>query len=561
MGRWAARRGVLPPRAACRRRWKTASSIRPGLAERASRLRWPPVEPADLITVDPSADALAGAFVDAGFEIHLVGGTVRDALLGRESDDLDFATDARPDDVLNLLRGRAEATWTTGIEFGTIGAQIDGKRFEITTFRADRYDRVSRNPEIEFGDNLLDDLRRRDFTMNAMALSLPDRTFHDPFGGLADLARGVVRTPATPEESFADDPLRMLRAVRFVAQLDGYNGVPMDVDADVLAAMKTMAPQLGRITAERVQAELTKLLLGANPHAGLVLLTESGLAEVVLPELPQLKMATDEHGQHKDVYAHTLQVLDQAIDLEPEAWRTTRIAGSHAKSGRAGRAGPGAALGRAAARHRQARHPSVRGRRAGQLPSPRGRRGADGQGPADRAAVPQGADRGRLPARLPAPALLRLRRGRMDRRGRAALRDRRRPAARPAEQAGPLRLHHPQPAQGGDAGRQLRQPGPADRVPAHPGGDGEHPSRPGRQRDHADPGHPGRADWSGARTASCSTCAWNVARSTTTRRSPSSGAGRPSSSQPAQDLSSGAVVRPPPRRRRSERGSVGTRGC
>ena len=276
------------------------------------------MEPADLITVDPSADAVARTFVEAGFEIHLVGGTVRDALLGRESDDLDFATDARPDSVLKLLRGRAEATWTTGIEFGTIGAQIDGKRFEITTFRADQYDRVSRNPAIEFGDNLLDDLRRRDFTMNAMALSLPDRTFHDPFGGLADLARGIVRTPATPEESFADDPLRMLRAVRFVAQLDGYNGVPMDVDADVLAAMKTMAPQLARITAERVQAELSKLLLGANPHAGLVLLTDSGLAEIVLPELPQLKMATDEHGQHKDVYAHTLQVLDQAMDLEPE---------------------------------------------------------------------------------------------------------------------------------------------------------------------------------------------------------------------------------------------------
>ena len=276
------------------------------------------MEPADLIDVDTSADALARAFVAAGFQLHLVGGTVRDALLGRPSDDLDFATDARPDDVLALLKGRAEATWTTGIEFGTIGAQIDGKRFEITTFRADRYDRVSRNPEIVFGDNLADDLRRRDFTMNAMALSLPDRTFHDPFGGLADLARGVVRTPATAEESFADDPLRMLRAARFVAQLDGVNGVPMDVDADVLVAMKAMAAQLERITAERVQVELTKLLLGANPHAGLVLLTESGLADVVLPELPKLKMATDEHGQHKDVYAHTLQVLDQAIGLETE---------------------------------------------------------------------------------------------------------------------------------------------------------------------------------------------------------------------------------------------------
>jgi poly(A) polymerase len=279
------------------------------------------VEPPDLIDVDPSADALARVFVAAAFTLHLVGGTVRDALLGRPSDDLDFATDARPDDVLTLLtspRVRAEATWTTGIAFGTVGAQIDGKRFEITTFRADRYDRVTRNPEIVYGDNLADDLRRRDFTMNAMALSLPDRTFHDPFGGLADLARGVIRTPATAEESFADDPLRMLRAARFVAQLDGLNGVPMDVEADVLAAMKAMAPQLERITAERVQVELSKLMLGANPHAGLVLLTDSGLADVVLPELPKLKMTTDEHGQHKDVYAHTLQVLDQATDLEAE---------------------------------------------------------------------------------------------------------------------------------------------------------------------------------------------------------------------------------------------------
>ena len=276
------------------------------------------MEPADLIDVDASADALARVFRAAGFQLHLVGGTVRDALLGRPSDDLDFATDARPDDVLAVVRSRADATWTTGIEFGTVGAQIEGKRFEITTFRADRYDRVSRNPQILFGDTLSDDLRRRDFTMNAMALSLPDRTFHDPFGGLADLARGVVRTPATAEESFADDPLRMLRAARFVAQLDGVNGVPMDVDADVLAAMKAMAGQLGRITPERVQAELTKLLLGANPRAGLVLLTDSGLADVVLPELPKLKMAIDEHGQHKDVYAHTLQVLDQAIALETE---------------------------------------------------------------------------------------------------------------------------------------------------------------------------------------------------------------------------------------------------
>ena len=274
------------------------------------------MDPADLIAVDPAADELAGIFDAAGHQLHLVGGTVRDALLGRPSDDLDFATDARPETVLSLLQEQAQAVWTTGIAFGTVGAQVRGRRCEITTFRADSYDRVSRNPEVRYGTSLADDLRRRDFTMNAMALSLPRREFHDPFGGLADLARGLLRTPATPEESFADDPLRMLRAVRFVAQLDGLNAVPFDVDGDVLIAMRAMGPQLARVTPERVQAELAKLLLGRAPHAGLVLLTDSGLADVVLPELPALKMAADEHGQHKDVYAHTLQVLDQAIELE-----------------------------------------------------------------------------------------------------------------------------------------------------------------------------------------------------------------------------------------------------
>jgi poly(A) polymerase len=274
------------------------------------------VDPAALISVDPAALELGLAFAQAGHQLHLVGGTVRDALLGRPSDDLDFSTDARPERVLEIVAPLASGTWTTGIAFGTVGVQVQGRRCEITTFRADRYDRITRNPEVVFGDNLLDDLRRRDFTMNAMALSLPARVFADPFGGLADLARGLLRTPATPQESFADDPLRMLRAVRFVAQLDGVNGVPLDVDSDVLVAMKAMASQLARITAERVQAELNKLLLAPSPRAGLVLLVDSGLAEVVLPELPRLRMAADEHGQHKDVYAHTLQVLEQAIDLE-----------------------------------------------------------------------------------------------------------------------------------------------------------------------------------------------------------------------------------------------------
>jgi poly(A) polymerase len=269
--------------------------------------------PADLIPVPPAAAALGAAFAAAGHQLHLVGGSVRDALAGRPVEDLDFTTDARPDEVLAVVGPVASTTWTTGIEFGTIGAQVQGRMCEITTFRADRYDRVSRNPEVVYGDSLADDLLRRDFTMNAMALSVTgDKVFTDPHGGLADLARGVLRTPSRPEESFADDPLRMLRAARFVSTLG------VTVADDVRAALVALAPELGRITAERVQVELSKLLLGAHPRAGLELAVDTGLCDVVLPELPALRMAADEHGQHKDVYAHTLQVLEQAIDLEDE---------------------------------------------------------------------------------------------------------------------------------------------------------------------------------------------------------------------------------------------------
>jgi poly(A) polymerase len=265
--------------------------------------------PADLIAIPDEAQRLGAAFAQAGHELHLVGGTVRDALMGRPDDDLDFTTDARPPELLRIVEPLGP-TWTTGIEFGTVGVQVGDRQCEITTFRADRYDRQSRKPEVAYGDSLLDDLRRRDFTMNAMALSVPDRVFADPFSGLADLVRGVLRTPSTPEESFADDPLRMLRAARFVSTLG------ITVAPEVQAAMTAMAGEIARISVERVQVELTKLLLGAAPRAGLQLLVDTGLAEHVLPELPALRMAADEHGQHKDVYAHTLQVLDQAIDLE-----------------------------------------------------------------------------------------------------------------------------------------------------------------------------------------------------------------------------------------------------
>jgi poly(A) polymerase len=277
------------------------------------------MNPAELIPVAPAVAALGERFAAAGHQLHLVGGTVRDALLHRAGEDVDLATDAHPDEALALLKQAATATWTIGIEYGTVGGQLRGQdasqRVEITTFRADRYDRVRRHPQVAFATSLHDDLKRRDFTMNAMALSVVGREFADPFGGLADLARGLLRTPATPQESFADDPLRMLRAARFAAQISG-PGLHLEVAGGVRDAIVAMAPELGRITAERVQAELTKLLLGAEPEAGLRLLVDTGLADVVLPELPALRMESDEHGQHKDVYAHTLQVLRQAIDAE-----------------------------------------------------------------------------------------------------------------------------------------------------------------------------------------------------------------------------------------------------
>ena len=276
---------------------------------------------AALIDVPPVADELGRRFAAGGHELHLVGGPVRDALLGRgPGSDLDFTTDARPERVLQLVAGWAEATWTTGIAYGTVGLSRRGARLEITTYRADRYDRVSRNPIVEYGTSLEGDLLRRDFTVNAMALSVPDHAFTDPFGGLRDLAAKRLRTPATPEESFADDPLRMLRACRFVSQLG------LIPDPDVVAAMTSMAAQISRITAERVQGELTKLLLGRYPRQGLELLVGTGLAAWVLPELPALRMEIDEHHQHKDVYAHTLTVLEQAIALESSPDLTLRMA-------------------------------------------------------------------------------------------------------------------------------------------------------------------------------------------------------------------------------------------
>jgi poly(A) polymerase len=270
-----------------------------------------------LVDLSPVLTELGARFTAAGFEAHLVGGSVRDALLAAGSGssgvpgDLDVTTDARPEQVLDLLRGWAGSTWNTGIAFGTVGAEVRGVRLEITTFRADRYDRESRNPEVAWGTSLVDDLARRDFTVNAMAVSLgADRTVTDPFGGLGDLLARRLRTPGAAADSFADDPLRMLRAVRFVAQL---GLVPVE---DVVEAMTAMSGELARITPERVQAELSKTLLQDSPRAALELFVSTGLADVVLPELPALRMEIDEHHQHKDVYAHSLTVLDHAIALE-----------------------------------------------------------------------------------------------------------------------------------------------------------------------------------------------------------------------------------------------------
>lgn len=298
----------ISPRAAQPKGASPRGSGRP--PDRLSELQRTAV--ADLLRIAPVADDLGDRFTAAGHQLHLVGGSVRDALLGRLEDDLDFTTDARPEQVLRLIKGWAESTWQTGIEFGTVGLAKGGFRLEITTFRSDLYDGETRNPEVTFGDTLQGDLLRRDFAVNAMAVSLPGHVFTDPFGGLGQLAARVLDTPGTPEQSFRDDPLRMLRAARFVSQL-GFH--PAD---RVVAAMTAMAGEIDRITPERVGAELVKLMLGEYPKDGLRLLTDTGLADRILPELPALRLERDEHHQHKDVYEHTLTVLDQATAQETD---------------------------------------------------------------------------------------------------------------------------------------------------------------------------------------------------------------------------------------------------
>jgi poly(A) polymerase len=278
-------------------------------------------------TNSPKVTALASAFQAAGHELYLVGGSVRDALLGRLGNDLDFTTSARPDEIEKLVKPLAKATWDVGRAYGTIAALLvddpedaeEGKeednqpkewQVEITTFRADTYTSDSRKPEVIFGDHLAGDLIRRDFTVNAMAVDMYTGKLLDPFRGLDDLELRTIRTPAAPEISFSDDPLRMMRAARFISQL-GF--LP---DVDVVHAMSDMKERIEIVSAERIRTELDKLLLSNNPRLGLNLMVETGLADIVLPELPALKLEIDEHHRHKDVYEHSLLVLEQAIDLE-----------------------------------------------------------------------------------------------------------------------------------------------------------------------------------------------------------------------------------------------------
>ena len=264
------------------------------------------------VTKTPLLDSLGKMFHEAGFELALVGGPVRDAILGRVAPDVDLTTNATPEQILEVIRGKVDTHWEIGRDFGTIGCRMGNDQIEITTYRTDKYDADSRKPEVQFGTDLVHDLERRDFTVNSMALRLPEREVVDPFGGLRDLGDQVLKTPSKPEDSFGDDPLRMLRGARFASQLG------FEIERATFEAMQSMRQRLEIISAERIQVELQKLVLGANPRMGLEVLVDSGLAEIVLPELPALKLETDEHHHHKDGYQHTLTVVEQAIDYEKE---------------------------------------------------------------------------------------------------------------------------------------------------------------------------------------------------------------------------------------------------
>jgi len=267
---------------------------------------------ASLVERAPLASSLAAAFKEKGFTLALVGGPVRDALLGRLGNDLDFTTSAPPLETKKILQKWAENVWDTGIEFGTVAGQRGETTVEVTTYRSESYNSESRKPDVTYGTSIEGDLSRRDFTVNSMALELTGvkPEFIDPFGGLADLAKKVLRTPGKPEASFSDDPLRMLRAARFASQLN------FEIAPEVLLAMKDMAKRLEIISAERIRDEITKLLMSTQPRTGITILVETGLADIAMPEIPKLRLEVDEHHHHKDVYEHSITVLEQAIAHE-----------------------------------------------------------------------------------------------------------------------------------------------------------------------------------------------------------------------------------------------------
>ncbi|HMF05288.1 MAG TPA: CCA tRNA nucleotidyltransferase [Acidimicrobiia bacterium] len=267
-----------------------------------------PIPPRLRPLLDPASPVqeLARLLTGAGHRSYLVGGSVRDAFLDGSPDpdqDVDVATDARPDDVERLVRDWADHVWLQGQRFGTVGCEKDGIRIEVTTFRAEVYRPESRKPEVAFADDIETDLSRRDFTINAMALRLPDPELVDPFEGAADLAAKRLRTPLEPEVSFLDDPLRMMRAARFVAAFE------LAPDADLVAAVEELHGRLEIVSAERVRDELTKLLLRADPSAGLWFLCRTGLSDEFLPELNAMQLEQDPIHQHKDVLAHTIAVV------------------------------------------------------------------------------------------------------------------------------------------------------------------------------------------------------------------------------------------------------------
>jgi poly(A) polymerase len=257
-----------------------------------------------LIEDDGLTRALGERFTDAGHELWLVGGTVRDALLGRPAPDLDYATDAKPTEMLSLLRPIAEQLWLQGVRFGTVAAQLGGRRVEITSYREEWYPEDSRKPEVHFARDISTDLSRRDFTINAIAVRTPSAEVLDPFGGIQDLHRRVIRTPCSPEQAFSDDPLRMLRACRFASVLD------FDVSDEVVSAIASMRERLSIVSRERVRDELAKLLVAPKPSRGLDVLVRTGLAEHVMPELPALAMEQDPVHRHKDVLRHTYAVVE-----------------------------------------------------------------------------------------------------------------------------------------------------------------------------------------------------------------------------------------------------------